>query len=87
MTPSEQIKSAIRSGCTSRPEIARKTGLSPSTVELVMEHLERSGELVRESLSSCPSSGCGSCTANTGCSGAANPQGRGPVLLQLRKRR
>ncbi|WP_407921615.1 hypothetical protein [Corynebacterium epidermidicanis] len=56
-------------------------------MELVMEHLERSGELVRESLSSCPSSGCGSCTANTGCSGAANPQGRGPVLLQLRKRR
>lgn len=83
MTPIEQVRSAILGGTTSAKNIARETGLGEGTVQLILEHLERSGALVRETLSSCPSSGCGSCGQSTGCSGASSS--RGPVLLKLTK--
>ncbi|MEJ5929209.1 FeoC-like transcriptional regulator [Corynebacterium sp. H128] len=83
MTPTELVRNAILAGCASREEISRRSGLGAGTVELVMENLERSGGLVRETLSSCSASGCGSCGQSTGCSGAAGV--RGPVLLKLVK--
>lgn len=83
MTPTEQVSGAILTGMTSVGDIARHTGLAQGTVELILEHLERSGALQRETLSSCPSSGCGACGQATGCSGASGS--RGPVLLKLTK--
>ena len=84
MSPTEKVKEAIRRGNTNPAEIAKTTGLAQGTVEVILAHLERSAELVRESLDSCPTGGCGSCAQAGGCSGAAAKR-RGPVLLQLRR--
>ena len=85
MSPTEQVKEAIKQGKSNPADIAKATGLGQGTVEIILAHLERTAELVRESLNSCPTGGCGSCAQVGGCSGAAAGQ-RGPVLLQLRRR-
>ena len=85
MSPTEQVKEAIKQGKSNLADIAKATGLGQGTVEIILAHLERTAELVRESLNSCPTGGCGSCAQAGGCSGAAAGQ-RGPVLLQLRRR-
>ena len=85
MSPTEQVKEAITQGKTNPADIAKATGLGQGTVEIILAHLERTAELVRESLNSCPTGGCGSCAQAGGCSGAAAAH-RGPVLLQLRRR-
>ena len=84
MSPTEKVKEAIRRGNTNPAEIAKTTGLAQGTVAVILAHLERSKELVRESLTACPTGGCGSCAQAGGCSGAAAKR-RGPVLLQLRR--
>ena len=84
MSPTEKVKEAIRRGNTNPAEIAKTTGLGQGTVAVILAHLERSKELVCESLTACPSGGCGSCAQAGGCSGAAAKR-RGPVLLQLRR--
>ena len=84
MSPTEKVKEAIKQGKSHPVEIAKATGLGQSTVEIILAHLERSAELVRESLTSCPTGGCGSCAQAGGCSGAAAKR-HGPVLLQLRR--
>ncbi|WP_408918809.1 MarR family transcriptional regulator [Corynebacterium kefirresidentii] len=85
MSPTEQVKEAITQGKSNPADIAKATGLGQGTVEIILAHLERTAELVRESLNSCPTGGCGSCAQAGGCSGAAAGH-RGPVLLQLRRR-
>lgn len=85
MSPTEQVKHAIKQGKSNPADIAKATGLGQGTVEIILAHLERTAELVRESLTSCPTGGCGSCAQAGGCSGAAAGH-RGPVLLQLRRR-
>lgn len=85
MSPTEQVKEAIKQGKSNLADIAKATGLGQGTVEIILAHLERTAELVRESLTSCPTGGCGSCAQAGGCSGAAAGH-RGPVLLQLRRR-
>lgn len=84
MSPTEKVKEAIKQGKSNPAEIAKATGLGQGTIEVILAHLERSAELVRESLTSCPTGGCGSCAQAGGCSGAAAKR-RGPVLLQLRR--
>lgn len=84
VSPSEQVRAAIVGGFSRPDDIAKRTGLGVGTVQLILDHLERSGDLVRDSLASCPSSGCGSCRQATGCSGAGGMKGpRGAVLLKL----
>ena len=85
MSPTEQVKEAIKQGKSNPADIAKATGSGQGTVEIILAHLERTAELVRESLTSCPTGGCGSCAQAGGCSGAAAAH-RGPVLLQLRRR-
>ena len=85
MSPTEKVKEAIKQGKSHPVEIAKATGLGQGTVEIILAHLERTAELVRESLTSCPTGGCGSCAQAGGCSAAATEH-RGPVLLQLRRR-
>lgn len=85
MSPTQQVKEAIKQGKSNLADIAKATGLGQGTVEIILAHLERTAELVRESLNSCPTGGCGSCAQAGGCSGAAAGH-RGPVLLQLRRR-
>ena len=84
MSPTEKVKEAIKQGKSNPVEIAKATGLGQGTVEIILAHLERSAELVRESLTACPTGGCGSCAQAGGCSGAAAKR-RGPVLLHLRR--
>ena len=85
MSPTEQVKEAIKQGKSNPADIAKATGLGQGTVEIILAHLERTAELVRESLTSCPTGGCGRCAEGGGCFAAATPQ-PGPVLLQLRRR-
>jgi len=85
MSPTQQVKEAIKQGKSNLADIAKATGLGQGTVEIILAHLERTAELVRESLNSCPTGGCGSCAQAGGCSGAA-AEHRGPVVLQLRRR-
>ena len=85
MSPTEQVKEAIKQGKSNPADIAKATGLGQGTVEIILAHLERTAELVREALTSCPTGGCGSCAQAGGCSAAATEH-RGPVLLQLRRR-
>lgn len=85
MSPTQQVKEAIKQGKSNLADIAKATGLGQGTVEIILAHLERTAELVRESLNSCPTGGCGSCAQAGGCSAAATEH-RGPVLLQLRRR-
>ena len=61
MSPTEKVKEAIKQGKSNPVEIAKATGLGQGTVEVILAHLERSAELVRDSLTSCPTGGCGSC--------------------------
>ena len=86
--PVAAVRDAIAGGTTSRVGIAQATGLEPGTVDLIMDHLLATGELVKEMLSSCAASGgggCGGCEAASSC--AAPPTaGRGPVLLKLTRR-
>ena len=85
MSPTEQVKEAIKQGKSNPAEIAKATGLGQGTIEVILAHLERSAELVRESLTSCPTGGCGSCSHSDGCSGAEGGR-REPVLLKLSAR-
>ncbi|WP_408919109.1 MarR family transcriptional regulator [Corynebacterium tuberculostearicum] len=84
MSPTEKVKEAIRRGKSNPADIAQAAGLGQGTVEVILAYLERSEELVRESLTACPTGGCGSCAQAAGCSGAFAER-RGPVLLQLRR--
>lgn len=89
-SPIAQVKDAISSGTTTRAGIAHVTGLEIGTVNLVISHLLSTGELSAETLNTCPSTGCGSCTAAAHCGAAHNKPGRqtrGPVLLSLRRPR
>ncbi|WP_408930119.1 hypothetical protein ACKFR8_11390 [Corynebacterium axilliensis] len=82
-SPIQAVQEAIESGVRSRSAIAAETGLEPGTVDLVLEHLTASGVLDMEPLGSCPSGGCGSCSAASACAGPSST--RGPVLLKLRR--
>lgn len=82
MSPTGKVKEAIRGGHSTPADIACATGLGQGTVEVILAHLEHSAQLVRESLSSCPTGGCGSCSHSDGCSGAEGGR-REPVLLKL----
>ncbi|MEJ6019537.1 FeoC-like transcriptional regulator [Corynebacterium sp. H113] len=87
-TPLADVKAAMARGVLSRAAIAQETGLSRVTVDAVLEHLERTGQVQRERLAaSCPSSGCSSCshaTSSGDACGPAAPGGeRGPVVLTL----
>ncbi|QGS35957.1 hypothetical protein FOB82_11325 [Corynebacterium xerosis] len=91
-TPLAAVRSAIADGVTSRSAIAAGTGLSRSTVDAAIDHLDRIGSLRRERIaSSCPSGGCGGC-AHAGGDGSACPSSRtgdgprGPVALVLTRR-
>lgn len=89
-SPMAAVRRCIADGVASRAAIARATGLERTTVDAVIDHLERTGALRRERLaSSCPSGGCSGCgmaqSAGGTCpseSGAA----RGPVALVLSRR-
>ena len=86
--PLARVRQAIESGAKSRKEICEISGLQPSMVDVAIEHLQRMGMLVQESLgSSCAGGGCSSCPSGTsdgtpGCGGPGTTS-RGPVALVL----
>ena len=47
MSPTEQVKEAIKQGKSNPADIAKATGLGQGTVEIILAHLERTAELVR----------------------------------------
>lgn len=84
--PLADVEAAIAAGASGRRGIADRTGLTPSTVDAALDHLERTGRLRRERLaSSCPAGGCSGCghAAGDACGGIP---GRGPVALTLLRR-
>lgn len=75
----------MRDGARSRAEIRELTGLSASTVDAIIHHLERTGQLSYESLgSACAAGGCGACAAAKTCPGEHTVSG--PVALVLTPR-
>lgn len=90
MRPMQAVVAAIDEGARSRAEIRRETGLTDSTVDAVIHHLERTGHLSLEELgSSCAGGNCGSCiaaAANGGMTCADRPKAKGPVALVLTRR-
>lgn len=82
-SPIEAVRSTIAAGITTRAGVAKATGLEIGTVNLVMSHLLATGELSAETLSTCPTTACGSCAASALC-GAPRKTGA-PVLLTLRR--
>lgn len=90
MRPMQAVVTAINQGARSKAEIRRDTGLTASTVDAVVHHLERTGHLTLEELgSSCAGGNCGSCiaaAANGGMTCADRPKAKGPVALVLTKR-
>lgn len=84
----EAVVGAIAGGARSRAEIRRATGLTDSTVDAVIGHLERTGHLSLEELgSSCAGGNCNSCIA-AAANGmtCADKKTQGPVALVLTKR-
>lgn len=73
--PVQSVISALKSGVTSRADLAHECGLQPVTVDAVLEFLEHSGRLSREEMKSCVGR-CSSCAVAGTC-------GSGPVLLTL----
>lgn len=59
--PMSAVLGALREGCVSREEIARRTNLSPMTIDAVMAHLEATGEVQRRALNDSCAGGCGGC--------------------------
>ncbi|MDO5031218.1 FeoC-like transcriptional regulator [Corynebacterium sp.] len=84
LSPIDAVRAAMAEGAGSRAGIARRTGLEPGTVDLILAHLEAVGDLSVETMSACPSGGCGSCAAASACGSAGHS--RGPVMLSLRRR-
>ncbi len=87
--PMEAVVTAIAEGARSRADIRRATGLTDSTVDAVIGHLERTGHLTLEELgSSCAGGNCNSCiaAAANGMTCADKPKTQGPVALVLTKR-
>lgn len=87
MRPMEAVVDAISQGARSRADIRRTTGLSDSTVDAVIFHLERTGHLTLEELgSSCAGGDCGSCIAAKANGMTCADRPSGPVALVLQKR-
>jgi hypothetical protein len=65
-SPLREVLAAIEDGVSTRPEIARRTGLDPVLVDGAVEYLVRARLVVVPMTGSgCPSGGCGDCA--TGC--------------------
>ncbi|WP_080792984.1 FeoC-like transcriptional regulator [Corynebacterium pacaense] len=83
-TPVADVRAALLAGAVSRGDIAARTGLQRETVDAVLTHLERAGQLHREQLgSSCPGGGCSSCGFATAQGSSCGGTARGPVALVL----
>ena len=79
--PMSAVLDALREGCVSREEIARRTSLSPMTIDAVMAHLETTGDVQRRALNDSCAGGCGGCSSRGACSIQ-----QGPVALVLGRR-
>lgn len=85
LPPMEAVTTAMREGARSRREICQRTGLSTSTVDAIIHHLERTDLLKLEPLgSACCAGGCRSCSASKSCTGERTASG--PVALVLTTR-
>lgn len=85
--PAEAVHDAIAQGISSRRKIAEATGLQTATVDLILDRMERTGALRRESLGGmCPGGGCSSCGMSTAGSCAGGSSNKGPVALVLTSR-
>lgn len=60
--PGAAVVAAVEAGESTRSGIARRTGLDPQLVDVVIEQLQRMGRLEAQQLSAgCPSGGCRAC--------------------------
>lgn len=87
MRPMEAVVAAIKGGARSRAEIRGATGLTDSTVDAVIHHLERTGRLTLEELgSACAGGSCNSCVAAAASGMTCSQRPKGPVALVLTTR-
>lgn len=85
--PSEAVQQAIAQGISSRSKIAEVTGLQRTTVDLILDRMERTGQLRREAIGGmCLGNLCASCGMNDAGSCAGGNANNGPVALVLTRR-
>jgi ferrous iron transport protein C len=83
----DQVLREVSAGTPTVAAVATRTGLDPGVVGLALDRLVASGRLVAEPLApGCPSGGCGTCPAASGCAPGPARRGGG-VLLTLAARR
>lgn len=65
--PVTAVLTELRSGVSSVPDLAARTGLAPDLVRAVVDRLVRTGQVARwQPPSGCSTSGCSDC-ATAGC--------------------
>lgn len=85
--PSEAVQDAIAQGISSRRKICEITGLQRATVDLILDRMEHTGQLRRESLGGmCPGGGCSNCGMPDSGTCAGGSSNSGPVALVLTRR-
>lgn len=62
-----EILAEVRSGASGAPEVARRTGLDPDTVEAGLATLASTGLVRPLTGSGCPPNACGGCALVSGC--------------------
>lgn len=83
LPPSRAVTAALAQGISGTPALAAATGLDADTVDLVLAHLEATGELTRAALGQCAATSCDGCSWAGNC--AAHVPGRKvPIELHLR---
>lgn len=82
--PAKAVQDAIAQGISSRRKICEITGLQRATVDLILDRLEQTGQLRRESLGGmCPGGGCSNCGMSESGTCAGGGSNSGPVALVL----
>lgn len=74
--PASTVKLAVAAGATNTDDIVRATGLDANLVRLVVDELQRIGELVVDHIGyGCPDGACGGCSSGPSCghSGEQSP--------------
>lgn len=85
--PSEAVQDAIAQGISSRHKICEITGLQRATVDLILDRMELTGQLRRESLGGmCPGGGCSNCGMSDSGTCTGSSSNSGPVALVLTRR-
>ncbi len=86
--PATLVKTSIAAGATNTDAIVRKTGLPEPMVRLIVDELQRLGELVVDHIGyGCPTGTCGSCASESACGHSESTDTKPSVPVVIGERR